>query len=206
MSAKNPTRPPGPLALAPGDVRRYRDALFRIHATAGAHPSRWDELREFGPLSVMRWDPQPLPQGMHAGRGVAYTGTDVTTAFAEVFQSRRAIRLTAGRTLSGWLPSRELELLDLTGLWPVRQGASGSLHAAAKSTCRTWAAAIHDQLGERIDGLQVLSTMTSRPMVVLFGRAADAFPAAPEFSRPLAHAAVQMLAVDAADSLGWPVV
>lgn len=205
MSSKNPQQPPLPLTLQPGEVRLCRDPLFRIHSTAGAHPMQWNDLREFGPMASMRWDPQPSPAGVHPGVGVAYVGTDVTTAFAEVFQSRRAINLTPHRALSAWIPERHLRLLDLTGLWPIKHGASASLHAAPKSTCRNWARSIHEQLGEQIDGLYAPSTMTLTPMVVLYSGSATAFPVAPSFSRPLSHGAVRMLAIRAASALGWPV-
>lgn len=206
MSAKNPRLPSAPLTLRPDDIRLWRDAAFRIHSTMGEHPMQWNQLRDFGPLGGMRWDPQPFPRQEHPGAGVAYVGTDVTTAFAEVFQSRRAIHLSDTQTLSGWIPTRELRLLDLTGLWPVRNGASASLHAAPRSTCRGWAREIHRQLGEQIDGLYAPSTMTLTPMVVLYGASMDAFPVAPEFSRPLSHTAVQMLALRASSMLGWPII
>lgn len=52
------------------------------------------------------------------------------------------------------MPSRPLELLDLIGSdWPVQHHASASLPQSAKSTCRAWANAIWEQLGDRVDGL-----------------------------------------------------
>lgn len=208
MSPKNPRTPPGPLAVHDTDIFTYDTTapLFRIHTIRGRHPMPWNGLREFGPLHQMRWDPHHPPLGMHPGVGVAYCATDPTTAFAEVFQSRRTIRTNPDQALSAWFPSRDLRLLNLTGLWATKNGASASLHAAPRSTCRAWARSIHDQLSERIDGLSVPSTMTLAPMTVLFSASASAFPAAPHLSVLLSHATGRSLASKAAHALGWPIL
>lgn len=203
---KNPRTPPRPLTLQSSDLRSYDDALWRIHTTAGAHPTAWDGLRRYGPLRAFRWEPHPPPRRLHTTPGVSYTATDPTTCFGEVFQPDRAVTLTADRALTGWLPSRPLELLDLTASgWLLRHGASASLPQARRDTCRSWAHEIWEQLGSRIDGLWVASTMTGTPMVVLFPGATSAFPVAPAFSRPLDHSDVATLAVRAAQYLTWPI-
>lgn len=209
MISKNPRTPPDPLTIRPTDIVAYgTDApLFRIHTIRGHHPAPWNGLREFGPLSQMRWDPHPSPRGAHPGIGVAYCATDPTTAFAEVFQSRRRIRITPDQAFSAWFPARTLRLLDLTGLWATVNGASASLHAAPKPTCRAWAQAIHESsMEQRLDGLFVPSTMTLAPMAVLCSPARDAFPAAPHFSELLTHGAVRTLARKAGHALGWPIL
>jgi hypothetical protein len=166
----------------------------------------WNGLREFGPLPRFRWEPHPLPVQNHPGVGVSHTAADYVTAFAEVFQERRAITVTGQLVLTAWMPSRTLELLDLTGNnWALHHGASASLPGAPKSTCRNWAQTICAELGSQIDGLCVPSTVTGEPVVVLFARAATAFPVAPGFSRPLTHVAVEDLALKAADTLRWPI-
>lgn len=170
----------------------------------------WDELRWNGPISSNRWDPQPGPLSARSTAGVSYTAPDYTTAFAEIFQNDRALTLTAERALSSWLPARPLELLNLTGGsgsgdWAVRHGASASLPQAPKSTCRAWASAIHEQLGEQIDGLLVPSTVTGDQMVVLYTRSVDAFPIAPSISRTLEQSDVLTLVVRVRDRLGWPI-
>lgn len=207
---KNPRRPAVPLTLPEGTVVSFDGPLWRIHAVAGRHPMAWNELRWNGPIRSNRWDPQPGPLSVRSTAGVSYTAPDYTTAFAELFQRDRAITLTADRALSGWRPSRHLDLLDLTGGkgsgdWAVRHGASASLPQASKDICRAWAAAIHGQLGDRLDGLLVPSTVTGDPVVVLFTRSADAFPAAPSFSRNLEHTDVLTLAVRVRKRLGWPI-
>lgn len=205
VRAKNPRRPPAPLTFAPDDVVSFTAALWRIHRVAGAHPSAWDELREYGPLPSMRWDPHPLPLGDHVGFGVSYAGSDVTTVVAESFQSRRVIALSGQQELVGWVPTRPLSLLNASSAWVLRNGASASLHAAPKSTCRAWAQAIRAERGD-LDGLLVPSTMTGKPMVVLFGPAASAFPASPAFAEPLDTPLARALVVPAARELAWPAV
>lgn len=211
MSPKNPRTPPAPLTFTNADFVTHSASspLFRIHTVRGRHPMQWDELREFGPLHQMRWDPQLPPAGLHPGVGVAYCATDPTTAFAEVFQSRRVIRTNPNQALTAWFPVRELRLLDLTGMWATRNGASASLHAAPRSTCRAWAQKIYATglAGElQLDGLYVPSTMTLSPMVVLFGGAGNSFPPAPRLSTLLSTSSARLLAVKAAKALGWPVL
>lgn len=209
MNAKNPRTPPSQLVIHDDDifVHDTTSPLFRIHTVQGQHPMAWNGLRTYGPLSQMRWDPHPLPVGAHSGVGVAYCATDPTTAFAEVFQSRRMIRISSAQALSAWFPSRDLRLLDLTGLWGARNSASASLHAAPKSTCRAWAQAIHTQFAEyALDGLYAPSTMTLKPLTVLFSTAQSAFPAAPHFSELLTHSAVRAIAHRAARTLRWPII
>lgn len=208
MSAKNP-RNPIALKISTDDIRSHAtsDPIYRIHTVQGQHPMPWNGLREVGPLPQMRWDPQPLPRGLHSGIGVAYCATDPTTAFAEVFQSRRKVRLNADQSFTAWYPTRPLRLLDLTGIWATRNGASASLHAAPKSTCRAWSRGIHSHpITPPLDGLYVPSTLTLRPMVVLFSTAEAAFPSAPHFSGLLTHAKTQVLAVKAAHELSWPLI
>lgn len=209
MSPKVPRRPSGPLTYTDDDLRAYDGPLWRIHTVGGEHPSRWNELRTFGPVDS-RWDPHPEPRTDHPGHGVLYAATDPTTAFGEVFQARRRIELTENdRHLTGWRPTRELVLLDMTGSWPSRQGAAAALSSAPKSTCRSYARAIHDELvvaGPRIDGIYVNSTITNTPVVVLFEGAKDANPTAPEISRPLHHDDLVVAVDRAVVELGYGLV
>lgn len=208
---KNPRSPQILLTLPLGTVYRHTGALWRIHTTSGPHPAAWNDLRWTGPIRSQRWDPHNGPLGAPSTVGVSYAASSYVTCFTEVFQKSRTITLTSSRALSGWFPSRPLELLNLTGGegsgdWAVRHGASASLPQAPKSTCRAWAAAVHDQLGDRIDGLWVPSAVLGDPAVVLFTRAASAFPAAPSFSRTLEQDDVRVLAVKVHSRLGWPVL
>lgn len=200
--------PSVPLELRSQDIDVYTGPLWRIHQTTGAHPAQWNSLRRFGPLVSFRWEPHPFPRSEHAAAAVGYTAQDYITAFGEVFQDRRRIRLSDRRTLSGWYPSRPLELLNLAppSQWALNNGASASLPYASKNICRGWAQSIYRELGDRLDGLRAPSTITGAPMIVLFNRAAEAFPEAPEFSRALDHSDVVILAVQAAQQLNWPIL
>lgn len=209
--SKNPKTPPGPLAsTSEEDLHFYSVShpLFRIHSVTGSHPMPWNGLRSYGPLSQSRWDPQPPPPQQHTDNGVTYTATEPVTAFAEAFQTRRHIRITHERAISAWFPQRTLRLLDLTGYWAIHNGASASLHAAPKTTTRNWARRINEELVRpmSLDGLYAPSTMTLKPVVVLFDRAKDAFPPTPTFSRLLTHKDSRVLAGQAAVSLGWPLL
>lgn len=133
--------------------------------------------------------------------------TDPITAFAEVFQNRRRIVISADKAISAWFPQRPLRLLDLTQGWPTRNGASASLHAAPKSTTQTCAHQIHTQLSSalQLDGLYVPSIMTLTPMAALFTHSQDVFPVAPTFSQLLTHRDSRVLASKATISLNSPV-
>src|SRR5699024_8997670 len=127
-------------------------------------------------------------------------------AFAEVFQASKMIILSPDRVLSGWTPTKGLELLDLVNSdFAIRNNAAHMLASAPRSTCRSWARAIWEQLGNSISGLLVPSTMTGGSVIVLFSRSAGSFPNAPTFSRPLDHEDVAGLALRAGSRFDWPV-
>ncbi|MFZ2274905.1 RES family NAD+ phosphorylase [Corynebacterium variabile] len=205
MGPKNPRTPQGPLDITSGDIVLSSAPVWRIHTVQGGHSAAWNEFREFGPVVSMRWDPHAEPCGQHPGCGVLYTAENPDTVFAEVFQSVRTIGLTSDRLLTAWTPVRQLELLDLMpgSDWAVRHGASASLPQTPRNTCRNWAREIHRQLAPDIDGIRVPSTMTADAMIVLFVRAMSALPTDPDFSRPLTHPAVQVLAARASDRFSW---
>ncbi len=205
-SSKVPASPPGRLTCDPGDVLSFTDPLWRIHRTSGPHVAPWSSPRRFGPLSSMRFDPHPDgPPTLHADTGVLYNATDIATAVAEVFQRARVVDTTSGSpNLVGWRPTRPLRLLDLTGTWALRNGAAFALVTAPRSVCRSWARAIHDRF--ELDGLYASSTMTGAANVVLWHRSVDAVPAAPEFSRPLAHPITWSLLARAARDIGYGLI
>ncbi len=203
---KLPLAPALPLVRRPDDLHRIcRDtALWRVHPTAGPHVTPWDRLRYVGP-TTSRFDPQPPPSG-RSDRGVTYASLDVATVLAEAFQRTRVVDVhRRAPYLTGWQPARTLTVLDLTGTWPIRNGASHVLTAGPKTVCRAWARAIDEQWPD-LDGLWTVSTMTGRPAVTLFTTAADAFPRRPAFSRPLSTPALQGALTQAAADIGYRVV
>ncbi|WP_366179926.1 RES family NAD+ phosphorylase [Actinomyces timonensis] len=208
---KNPRRPRRPLSIGPEDILPYQDLLWRVHRTAGEYPSAWNGFRSYGPLTTMRWDPHPGPRGDHPGHGVLYAATDLRTAVAEFFQAQRRVDpMRAGVAATTFVPVRPLRLLALLAedsSWLLRSGASHSLMAAPRGTCRAWAREIAraepaDGQGP-VDGLWAESTMTGCPMVVLFERAASALPEAPRDSALLAAPVMMAALEDISASLGW---
>ncbi|MCI1749376.1 MAG: RES family NAD+ phosphorylase [Acidipropionibacterium sp.] len=180
--------------------------LWRVHRTTGEHVLAWNRLRTWGPVTAMRWDPQPPPAGSSED-GVSYAATDLTTTLAETFQSTRVIDTESfAPQITAWQPTRPLSLLDLTGTWPLRNGAAAALTAAPRPTCRAWAQAIR-ATWPSLDGLWVGSTMTGGHNVVLWSPAAGTYPAAPTFSQPLSHPSLMALAtVIASEDLHYGIV
>ncbi|MDP5228643.1 MULTISPECIES: RES family NAD+ phosphorylase [Arthrobacter] len=204
MTAKNPFNPPAPLeGLVHENNVEFTHVLWTIHRTSGPYRRLWNEPRIWGPLKSSRWDPRDGPAVDQPERSVLYAATDFHTSVAEVFQKTRSIPLDPDFSVASWRPSRPLILLDLTGNWPIRAGASSSLHAASKATCRNWARTIR-LAGPHLDGLLVRSTMTASNNVILFGPSQDSFPSYPGFARPLNNVPETLIwAVHR--ELGWPV-
>ncbi len=201
---KVPNRPPDALTRFDTDVQRYTDRVWRIHRTAGPHVTGWSAPRIFGPVPSMRFDPHPEgPPTLHPGIGVLYATTDIATAAAEVFQRTRLIDTTTGAPyLTGWRPTRPLHLLDLSSTWALRNGAAYAVASAQRPVCRAWARRIHDSFDD-LDGLAAPSTMTGAVNIVLWERAADSMPAAPDFTRPLTHPTVWEVLRRVANRIGY---
>lgn len=203
MKPKNPVRPPRPLDRHDSHLFSYQGPIFRIASAGGAYPTAWNEFRAFGPIAVMRWDPHHPPPSSQPDRAVFYGSPEVVTAVAERFQKYRHVNLrTATPYLTGFIFIRPLRLLDLTGGWPLSQGASDSLGAAPKSTCRNWAAQILDTWPD-LDGLRARSTMTGRQTFALFPAASTALPRRPMFQTLLTHPDIYRTIAAAADQVGY---
>jgi RES domain len=203
---KAPRTPPPQLTRQPQDITDYTAVLWRIHRTQGEHVLAWNQLRSYGPLPSMRWDPHPGPQPTSTAAGVLYAAADIATSLADVYQTTRMIDTRAGApTLTAWHPQRRLRLLDLSGTWLLRNSASAALLAAPRSTCRRWVRAICTTWPD-LDGLYVPSTMTGRPNIVLWNPAADSLPTMPSFSRPLTHPLVWSIAQAAAAEIGYHIL
>ena len=180
--------------------------LARVAFALSPHPLPWGELRTWGPHPRCRWDPHPLPTGEHPEHGVLYTAGDLLTCIAEVFADTRIIDTRSDMPLlQVWEATRPLHLLDLTGTWALRNGASVSLDSALRSMCRAWARAIRIQLPD-IDGLRARSTMTGGEMTVLFSPARDSLPTLPRDTAPLADATLYALLKALAPDIGYEIV
>jgi hypothetical protein len=178
-------------ALAPAVITLPAGTtLHRIYFRGGAHPTRWKALRYFGPTGA-RFDhhlPDAGGRGQLQERGITYVAADILTCLAEVFQgTTRTIRRTRR---SPWLVSfplkSDVRLLDLTGTFALRAGASMKLMSGPVSYAQNWARGFYEVYPD-IHGLYYPSSLTNRPAVALSERvgALAVFPRTPVFHRAL---------------------
>lgn len=183
--------------------------LWRVYFRGGRYPATWDTFRSFGPSASGRFDHQDEPPGEQE-RKVLYaaTGADpVATCLAEVFQERRSVNL---RREEPWLAcfslAADVPLLDLTGRWPTRAGASMAINSGPRPRTRRWSRAIYAAYPE-IQGLLYASSMNAgRPAVALYERAGDALPARPVFNEPLSHPVLLPALRRVAAGLGYSLI
>lgn len=180
--------------------------LARVYYSRSRHPLAWNAFRHFGPLNA-RWD-HHLVDASGAphlqARGIYHAARDARTCFAEFFQATRRI----DRAFQApWLVIVELacdlELLDLTGAFATRMGASMAIHSRSRVRARGWARELYSAF-PRIQGIQFAASMNAgAPAVVLNERAESKgpFAAHPLFHRaladdvlldPLKHAAAEL--------------
>ena len=184
--------PPETRALDQGTI------VWRIYNRGGANPGAWNRFRHWGPVPNMRFDPHSPPP-REQSRGVLYGALRVYTCFAEVFQDTRTIERARSRP---WLVAFELAravpLLDLSGTWPTRAGASMALSSGPRDRARAWSLRIYEDY-PKVEGLYYPSSMDSnQPAVTLYERAHDALPPRPLFHRALADPALNGAMVKAA--------
>ena len=185
--AKFPEPPPaGELAKIPPALKvpPAGTVFFRLYFRRGKHPVSWNTFRSYGPVESSRFDHQLSPG---RGRGILYAAEDIGTCLAEVFQRSREIDLTSREP---WLVGLEviskLVLLDLTGLWPTKAGASMAINSGRRDRARRWSQAIYEAYPD-VQGLYYPSSMYgNHPAVALYERALPSFSRFPRFHRPLA--------------------
>lgn len=212
MSRKRAKVPPPPSVLDWSDhhLAAFEDELFRIYRTAGNYPVEWNTFREYGPVPTSRWDPHPLPSGIHPSHAIMYCACSLPTALAEAFQDARHVDLVANSPrLTIWKPSRPLTLLNLTSTssWTLQNGAAHSLNSLQDiALSQEWARAIFAaDIDDELDGLLVESTMTGYDSVVLFKPAEESLPVAPIADAPLAAQHARLLIKAAAKEIGYSV-
>ncbi len=179
--------------------------LWRVYFRGGRHPTFWDDFRAFGPTRG-RFDHQMPPPSVQ-DRRIFYAAEHGPTCLAEVFQESRIIDRTARNPwLAAFRCRRELTLLDLTGSWPTRAGASMALSSGPRPRAQRWSRAIYQAFPE-IEGLYYPSSMAAhRPAVALYERARPAIPSAPALHRPLSDPALISLLRNAAKDFRYGLV
>ena len=206
--AKFPEPPPaGELLKLRADETTLPEGtlLWRIYFQAGRHPTTWDSFRDFGPANS-RFDHHLLPKRKQS-RAILYASERGATCLAEVFQETRTIDRNRDEP---WLVAFELDgpvcLLDLTGSWPTRAGASMAINSGSRPRARQWSRAIY-QAYPAIEGILYRSSMDgNRPAVALYERASSALPAQPVFHRALADSVMTRLVANVALELGYIVL
>jgi hypothetical protein len=165
--------------------------LVRIYSRGGAHPVEWNALRFYGPLDG-RFDHHEPPPSLQA-RGILYAATVAVTCLAERFQAARTIDPFAGEPwLVAFRLQRSVRLLDLTGTWPTRAGASMAINSGQRSRSRRWSKAIYAAYPDA-EGLWYASSMyRNAPATALYERAQAALPRSPEANRALADPVLQI--------------
>src|ERR1019366_7548879 len=115
--------------------------LARVYYTSSAHPVAWNELGSYGPLSF-RCDhhlPTAAGEPQERARAVYYAAANAVTCLAEVFQATRRIdRVYQAPWLVVFNTVRPLSLLDLTGDFATRMGASIAIHSGSRVRARGW--------------------------------------------------------------------
>ena len=182
--------------------------LARVYFTGGEYPTRWNAFRRFGPTNA-RFDHHLVNtegQAWAQERAVMYCAPAAPTCFAEVFQETRAIHRTRR---SPWLAvfalEREVQLLDLTGTFPTRVGASMAINTGQRARARRWAAAFYEAY-PKLSGLYYPSSMHGNAAAIaLTDRAerATCMPPFPRFNRALADDVLLDVLKHTARDLGY---
>jgi hypothetical protein len=178
--------------------------LWRIYFRGGDHPTAWSEFRAFGPTSS-RFDHHDPPPAVQA-RSILYGGLDphgIRTAVAEVFQQTRTVdRKRNDPWLVGFITTRDVTLLDLTGVWPTRAGASQAISTGPRRRAREWSRRIYEAY-PTLEGLLYRSSMSSDHAVALYDRGASLIPAAPQFHRALIDPVLTAPLLQVCDEIGY---
>jgi hypothetical protein len=133
-----------------------------------------------------------------------YAADSLLTCVAEVFQTRRRIDVVSAQPLLATFSlTRDVRLLDLTGLWPTRVGASTAIHSGPRPRAQAWARAIYEAFPD-LEGVLYWSSMNAnRPAVALFERTQSALPPLPSSNDSLGNPLLRALLLRYATRLGY---
>lgn len=190
---------PDLLTIRPGE------RFWRVYFRGGSHPTFWNSFRAFGPTRG-RFD-HHLPPPRIQERGILYAATHGQTSLAEVFQESRTIDRNLGEP---WLVAFEMRaavvLLDLSGAWPTRAGASMAISNGPKPRSQRWARAIYEAYPE-VQGLLYASSMyKNQRSIALFERGESALSIPPLFHRPLADPGLLPTIKQVAHEIGYRLI
>lgn len=181
--------------------------IARVYYAGSRYPIAWNTFRYLGPLDA-RWD-HHLPNAGEAAkqqRGIYYAATDAKTCLAEVFQmTRRIDRAFQSPWLVVFETASPLRILDLTGDFTTRMGASMAIHSGSRQRARGWARDLYAAYPD-ICGIQYASSMNGgASALALNERALDAplFSSHPLFHRALADDVMLDPLKHAAQALGY---
>lgn len=201
--------PPAELVARTGPAVKSLPAgslIWRVYFRGGPHPASWNQFRSYGPVPSGRFDHHDPPPH-HQERAILYAAIHGPTCLAEVFQESRVIdRHHNDPWLAAFATERALDLLDLSGTWPTRAGASMAINSGPRPRAQRWSRAIYDAYPE-IDGIYYPSSMSgNQPAVALFERALGAIPKQPRLNRALAEPPLLIPITNAAAQFGYRVV
>lgn len=186
-----------------------RTRLVRIFTQGGNHRQTWDSFRYVGPLPHGRFDAHPSGDGGRLAtspdHGITYFSLSLVSSVASVFETTSTVdRATRGPHVVVLRPRRGLRLLDLTGYWPTRVGASQEISSGIKQITQAWARAIRGAFPD-LDGLWFRSSMDAgNPSIALWDPpASSALPDEPDLLLPLAHPSLDEQLTRACDTLNY---
>ncbi len=196
--------PPSPEELRrtiPPEIRTLRAGTGLLRVYRRAKGRNWNTFRTGETGGIGRFDPFGPGVVDGARRGIWYgavgaPGADrpeeclaFAACLAEVFQQSRTImaRRKDRFHVAAFRITRPLRLLDLSGRWPTRTGRASALLTSCENLARAreWSCAFYEAYPE-LDGVYYPSSMCPpHPLVALYERAQDAFPADPAWNLPL---------------------
>ena len=166
--------------------------LHRIYFRGGRYACTWKSLRHFGPADA-RFDHHKRDRSgrpFDQARGIICLASDIPTALADVFQVGRMVdRERHQPWLASFALTREVRLLDLSGMFCVQAGGSMKLISGPKTYARNWSRAFYACYGN-IEGICYPSSLTNRPVAALYERVSQSppFPSTPALHRALTDA------------------
>ena len=139
-------------------------------------------------------------------RAIMYLALNPVTCLAEVFQKTRTIHRTHhAPALVGFAVASPLRLLDLTGAFPTRIGASMGLMTGPRSVARNWANELYTAYPEA-HGIAYPSSMHGNALAIALNDRADAakaVSATPRFHKTLDDPSMITLLKNAARDVGF---